>query len=106
MCCSREIVFLLLGAPRYALGFGNLLRLTFIRVNAVMDDDVILGLFSDIEMAHFVKFAAMLPNGETIFDLKLQQAIPTLDLSSLVAYLDLPRVLHEVGVDLASAGET
>lgn len=99
-------MFLLLGAPRYALGFGNLLRLTFIRVNSVMDDDGIIGLFMDAEMSQFVKFAAVFPSGEIFFDLSLPHVIPNLDhdLSSLVAYLDLPRIFHEVGVDLASAG--
>lgn len=71
-----------------------------------MNDEAIINLFTDPEMSQFVKFAAVLPNGEVLFDMNLPQVIPTVDtdLSSLVAYLDLPRVFHEVGVDLASAG--
>lgn len=104
--CRREIVFLLLGAPRYSLGFGNLLRLTFIRINVVMNDDSIVSLFTDDEMSSFVKFALVLSSGDVLFDLKLPQAIPFIgaDISNVIAYLDLPQIYHDVGVDLASAG--
>ena len=105
--CRREIVFLLLGAHRHALGFGNLLRLTFIRVHSVMDDGAIIGLFMDSDMSQFVKFATATPSGEMLCDMNLMQIIPLIDsdMSSLVAYLNLPHIFHEVGVDLASAGK-
>ena len=60
----------------------------------------------DKEMAQFVRFAAVFPSGEMFFDLSLQQIIPVVDhdMSKLMAYLDLPNIFHEVGVDLTSAG--
>eukprot|EP00210_Caulerpa_lentillifera_P005079 g4852.t1 len=103
---KREIVFLLLGAPRYTLSFANLLRLTFIRINVVMNDDSIVSIFTDNEMSQFVKFALVLPTGDVLFDLKLHQAVPIIgaDISQVLAYLDVPQIYHDVGVDLASAG--
>lgn len=71
-----------------------------------MNDDSIVSLFTDDEMSSFVKFALVLPSGDVLFDLKLPQAIPIIgaDISNVIAYLDLPQIYHDVGVDLASAG--
>lgn len=125
---------MLLGTVNYTLSFGNMLRLIFIRMGYVLEDDDIIATFSDNELGHFLKFSIQPPqphsntnfhflrplkhheqlgqlnnnnsSSTAQFNLNLSDVISLThyDFSNTHVYLDLHQVFIETGIDLSAPG--